>query len=65
MLLIHVNAQHMINNYVDNFSISRHLRVSCFVYELVSLREAVSVQSSDTDLSRDELEQLINVFSTS
>jgi hypothetical protein len=60
-----VNAQHMINNYVDNLSVDRHLQVACFVYELVSLREEVSVQSSDTDLSRDELEQMINVISTS
>jgi hypothetical protein len=36
-----VNAQHMINSYVDNLSVDRHygLRVACFVYELVSLRE--------------------------
>jgi hypothetical protein len=59
-----VNAQHMINNYVDNLSVDRHLQVACFVHELISLRE-VSVQSSVTDLCRDELEQLINVVSTS
>jgi hypothetical protein len=59
-----VNAQHMINNYVDNLSVDRHLQVACFVHELVSLRRSIC-KSSDTDLCRDELEQLINVVSTS
>jgi hypothetical protein len=53
----------MISNYVDNLSVDRHLlQVACFVYELVSLREEVSVQPSNTDLSRDELELMINVI---
>jgi hypothetical protein len=60
-----VNAQHMINNPVDNLSVDRHLQVACFFHELVSLREEVSVQSIETHLRRDELEQLINVVSTS
>jgi hypothetical protein len=59
-----VNDQHMINNCVDDLSVDRHLQVACFVYELASLRE-VSVQSSDADLSRHKLEQLIKVVSTS
>lgn len=59
-----VNAQHLINNYVDNLSVDRHLQTACFVYELVALREEVSAQPSDNNLSRDELEQLINVVCT-
>jgi hypothetical protein len=55
----------MINNYVDNLSIDRHLQGACFVRELVSLREEVSVKSSDNNLSHDELVQMINVVSTS
>ncbi len=50
--------------YVDNLTEDRQIRTACFVRELVLLREKALELSSEVDLSRDELDQLINFACT-
>jgi hypothetical protein len=51
--------------HVDNSVDDHQIRTARFVYELILLREHDLVLSNNVDLSRDELDQLINVVCTS
>jgi hypothetical protein len=50
--------------HVDNSDDDHQIRTASFVYELILLREHDLVLSNNVDLSRDELDQSINVVCT-
>ena len=59
-----VNIQCVVNNYVNSLVDGTQIRTACFVHELVLLRQKTFELSHDVDLSREELDQLINVVCT-
>jgi hypothetical protein len=62
---IKANIQRSVKAHVDNSDDDHQIRTARFVYELILLREHDLVLSNNVDLSRDELDQLINVLCTS
>ena len=56
-----VNAKCIINSYFDELVEDSHYYTSCFVCELLFLRDSALVLSNNVVFSFDDLEQLIKV----
>lgn len=60
-----VNVRSVVNRYSDNQIDERQVRTVCFLRELISLRDNILVFSNHFDLSREQLNVLINDICTS